>query len=90
MSHLNLPALGDALKELEFFERERTERFYVKLAIVLYDSGGESAQDPAGRSAIFGRPNRRSHRQPGSRSSAGSREENTRFVRIYTPSRRDV
>ena len=39
MSHLNLPALGDALEEIEFFERERTERFYVELAIVLYNSG---------------------------------------------------
>ena len=39
MSDLNLPALKDALEEIEFFERERTERFYVELAIVLYNSG---------------------------------------------------
>ena len=39
ISDLNLPALEDALEELNFFERERTERFYVELAIVLYNSG---------------------------------------------------
>ena len=39
MSQLNLPALEDALEEFNFFERERTDRFYVELAIVLYNSG---------------------------------------------------
>lgn len=36
---LNLPAVKDALAEVEFFERDRTDRFTVELAIVLYNSG---------------------------------------------------
>ena len=39
MKHLNLPALEEALEELNVFERERTDLFVVELAIVLYDSG---------------------------------------------------
>ena len=37
--NLNLPALEEALEEIEFFERERTDPFAVELAILLYDSG---------------------------------------------------
>lgn len=36
---LNLPALKEALDEIEFFERKHTDRFYVELAIMLYNSG---------------------------------------------------
>jgi len=37
--HTNLPELSDVLDEIEFFERERTDRQAVKLAILLYDCG---------------------------------------------------
>jgi hypothetical protein len=33
---LNLPELEDALEDVEFFERVRTEAFVVELALVLY------------------------------------------------------
>lgn len=33
------PVLEEVLEEIEFFERERTDRFAVELAIVLYSSG---------------------------------------------------
>jgi hypothetical protein len=36
---LNLPALDKALRDGEFFDRERTDRHVVELAILLYDSG---------------------------------------------------
>jgi transposase-like protein len=39
MNSLNLPALEDALEEISFFERDRTDAFVVELAIILYDSG---------------------------------------------------
>jgi hypothetical protein len=35
----NLPELADVLDEIEFFERERTDRQFVELAILLYDLG---------------------------------------------------
>ena len=35
----NLPELADVLDEIEFFERERTDRQFVELAILLYDFG---------------------------------------------------
>lgn len=44
ITELNLLAVTDALDEVEFFERERTNRFYVELAIVLYNSGLALAQ----------------------------------------------
>ena len=37
--NLSLPVLEEALEEIEFFERERTDPFAVELAVVLYDSG---------------------------------------------------
>lgn len=37
--NLNLPELTDVLDEIEFFERERTDRQFVELAILLYDYG---------------------------------------------------
>ena len=39
MNHLNLPGLEEALEDVEFVERDRTESFDVELAIVLYNSG---------------------------------------------------
>jgi transposase-like protein len=39
MNHLNLPGLEEALENVEFFERDRTESFVVELAIGLYNSG---------------------------------------------------
>ena len=39
MNHLNLPGLEEALEDVEFFERDRTESFVVELAIGLYNSG---------------------------------------------------
>lgn len=36
---LNLPALNEVLDEIEFFERERTDRHAVKVAILLYNCG---------------------------------------------------
>jgi putative transposase len=39
MNFLNIPALEDALEEIRFFERDRTDTFVVELAIILYDSG---------------------------------------------------
>lgn len=39
MNSLNLPALEDALEDVELFERDRTDAFVVELAIVLYNSG---------------------------------------------------
>ena len=35
----NLPELTEVLDEIEFFERERTDRQFVELAILLYDCG---------------------------------------------------
>ena len=35
----NLPELDEVLDEIEFFERERTDRQFVELAILLYDCG---------------------------------------------------
>lgn len=35
----NLPELDEVLEDVEFFERERTDRHVVELAILLYDSG---------------------------------------------------
>lgn len=35
----SLPELTDVLDEIEFFERERTDRQFVELAILLYDCG---------------------------------------------------
>jgi len=37
--HTNLPELTEVLDEIEFFERERTDRQVVELAILLYDCG---------------------------------------------------
>jgi transposase-like protein len=39
LKELNLPALNDALNEIEFFERRRTDRGIVELALVLYNAG---------------------------------------------------
>ena len=39
MNHLNLPGLEEALEDVEFFERDRTESFVVELAIVFHNSG---------------------------------------------------
>jgi len=39
MMKTNLPALSEVLDEIEFFERERTDRQFVELAILLYDFG---------------------------------------------------
>ena len=36
---LNLPELAEVLEEIEFFERERTDRQSVELAILLYNHG---------------------------------------------------
>jgi transposase-like protein len=36
---MNLPELSEVLDEIEFFERERTDRQVVELAILLYDFG---------------------------------------------------
>lgn len=36
---MNLPELADVLDEIEFFDRERTDRHLVELAILLYDCG---------------------------------------------------
>jgi hypothetical protein len=36
---MNLPELSDVLDEIEFFERERTDRQVVELAILLYNFG---------------------------------------------------
>ena len=36
---LNLPELAEVLDEIEFFERERTDRQVVELAILLYNHG---------------------------------------------------
>ena len=36
---LNLPELAEVLEESEFFERERTDRQSVELAILLYNHG---------------------------------------------------
>ena len=36
---LNLPELAEVLEEIEFFERERTDRQSVGLAILLYNHG---------------------------------------------------
>ena len=36
---LNLPELAEVLEEIEFFERERTDRQSVELAILLYNFG---------------------------------------------------
>jgi transposase-like protein len=36
---LNLPELSEMLEEIEFFERERTDRHLVELAILLYNHG---------------------------------------------------
>jgi transposase-like protein len=36
---LNLPALDEVLEEIEFFERERTDRHVVEVAILLYNCG---------------------------------------------------
>jgi transposase-like protein len=35
----NLPELTEVLDEIEFFERERTDRQVVELAILLYNHG---------------------------------------------------
>lgn len=37
--NINPPELTKMLDEIEFFERERTDRQFVKLAILLYDCG---------------------------------------------------
>ena len=37
---MNLPELTEVLDEIEFSERERTDRQVVELAILLYNSGG--------------------------------------------------
>jgi putative transposase len=37
--NLNLPRLTEVLEEIEFFERERTDRHHVEVAILLYDCG---------------------------------------------------
>ena len=39
MNHLNLPGLEEALEDVEFFERDRTESVVVELATGLYNSG---------------------------------------------------
>jgi len=39
MQSLDLLELENALKDVEFFERERTDAFVVELAILLYNSG---------------------------------------------------
>jgi hypothetical protein len=39
LKELNLPALNDALNEIEFFERRRTDRGIVELVLVLYNAG---------------------------------------------------
>lgn len=39
MMNLKLPVLESVLEEVNFFERERTEKSYVKLGLVLYDAG---------------------------------------------------
>jgi transposase-like protein len=39
MMNTNLPELTEVLDEIEFFERERTDRQFVELAILLYDCG---------------------------------------------------
>jgi transposase-like protein len=36
---VNLPELNEVLEEIELFERERTDRRFVELAILLYDCG---------------------------------------------------
>jgi len=36
---MNLPDLTEVLDEIEFFERERTDRQVVELAILLYNFG---------------------------------------------------
>jgi len=36
---MNLPELTEALDEIEFFERERTDHQVVELAVLLYDCG---------------------------------------------------
>lgn len=36
---VNLPALDEVLEEVEFFERERTDRHVVEVAILLDDCG---------------------------------------------------
>ena len=35
----NLPDLAEALDEIEFFERKRTDRQFVELAILLHNCG---------------------------------------------------
>ena len=37
--YTNLPELTEVLEEIEFFERERTDRQHVRLAILLYNFG---------------------------------------------------
>jgi len=39
LMQLNLPELAEVLEEIEFFERERTDRQSVELAILLYNHG---------------------------------------------------
>ena len=39
VNSLSLPGLEEALEDVEFFERNRTDAFAVKLMIVLYNSG---------------------------------------------------
>jgi len=39
MKELGLPEVEKALKEISFFERDRTERSYVQVGLVLYNAG---------------------------------------------------